>query len=471
MENHNFDNSLEEFLQRETSQHRMYPSDHIWRNIHKELHGKKQWPALTITAVLMTTALCISTILNDYPSELQYKKLHTNSGRNLNLFQNTYPFFSGLNNNKKSDINHKLNYQKTTSNTVETRVYNNSKIDDIETNAKQNVVVSNVAIASNKTQNVYQENKFNNTSNKLNKIEKVSLNINNSSEIALISNKALTDIPAKKIYFPTIKNSKIHLTEPQLQIPSLQKNKSSKFELDIYVTPSISYRKLLDDKLRNNFEPAPIANGPIAPAYTQNINDVVKHKAAMGSEIGIGIMYHITNNLKFKTGLQYNIRKYYIDSYKSGSTVAGIAIIRNNRLDTINQITNLSANLGYAETQLDTKLYQVSVPIGIQWDFLHYKKFGLTFGGSIEPTITLNKNVYLISTDYKYYTDGTPFLRKWNINSSAQLNLTYKAGNYQLYAGPQIRYQHLPTYNDQYPIKEFRMDYGFRIGFTKRLLK
>ena len=126
--------SNEEFLQRETSQHRMYPSDHIWRNIHKELHGKKQWPALTITAVLMTTALCISTILNDYPSELQYKKLHTNSGRNLNLFQNTYPFFSGLNNNKKSDINHKLNYQKTTSNTVETRVYNNSKIDALFAN-------------------------------------------------------------------------------------------------------------------------------------------------------------------------------------------------------------------------------------------------------------------------------------------------------------------------------------------------
>lgn len=469
MENHNFDNSLEEFLQRETSQHRMYPSDHIWRNIHKELHGKKQWPALTITAILMIAALCISTILNDYPSELQYKQLRSNNGLNLNLFQNSYPFFPGLNKIKKSDINADLHNQNIASKTIETKAYKESKTTDI--NTYQNITVSNAAIASNKTQNVYQENKFDNTSNTLTNIEKVSLNINNPSEVALISNNALTDITAKKINFPTIKNSKFHLTEPHLQIPALVKNKSSKLELDIYVTPSISYRKLLDDKLRNNFEPVPLANGPIAPAYTQNVNDVVKHKAAMGSEIGIGIMYHITNNLKFKTGLQYNIRKYYIDSYKSGSTVAGIAIIRNNRLDTINQITNLSANLGYAETQLDTKLYQVSVPIGIQWDFLHYKKFGLTFGGSIEPTITLNKNVYLISTDYKYYTDGTPFLRKWNINSSAQLNLTYKAGSYQLYAGPQIRYQHLPTYNDQYPIKEFRMDYGFRIGFTKRLFK
>jgi len=471
MENNNFDNSLEEFLQKETSQHRMYPSDHIWRNIHKELHGKKKWPALTITAVLMIAALCISTILNDYPSELQYKQLLTNNSRNLNLIQSTNPFFPGLNKSKQSDTNLELSNQNIASNTINTTVYDDSKIDDAEINAKGNTTLSNATFTSDQIINTYHENNFDNNSNTPAEIEKISLNINQLNEGTLISDNNLNRITTKKINYPIIKNSDIHLTEGQLQIPALVKNKSSKLELDIYVTPSISYRKLLDDKLRNNFEPTPIANGPIAAAYSQNVNDVVKHKAAMGTEIGIGIMYHITKNLKFKTGLQYNIRKYYIDSYKSGSTVAGIAIIRNNRLDTINQITNLSTNLGYAETQLDTKLYQVSVPIGIQWDFLHYKKFGLSIGGSIEPTITLNKNVYLISTDYKYYTDGTPFLRKWNVNSSAELNLTYKAGKYQWYAGPQVRYQHLPTYNDQYPIKEFRMDYGFRIGFTKQLLK
>ena len=471
MENNNFDNSFEEFLQKETSQHRMYPSDHIWRNINNELHGKKKWPELTITAILMIAALCISTILNDYPYELHTKKIAIFNNHNLS---STKDFDQLITKSKKQNqliANQQTSNQNLTSNTVDARGYTESDISVFETNKKQNILSTITSTLSNEITNSYQETNFDNTSNTLAEIEKITLNINPLDKEAVISNNNLTRITTPKINYPTIKNLEIHLTEDQLQIPSIVKNKSSKLELDIYVTPSISYRKLLDEKLRNNFEPTPIGNGPIAAAYTQNVNDVVKHKAALGSEIGIGIMYQLTNNLKFKTGLQYNIRKYYIDSYKSGSTVAGIAIIRNNRLDTINQITNLSANLGYAETQLNTKLYQISVPIGIHWDFLHYKKIGLSFGGSIEPTITLNKNVYLISTDYKYYTDGTSFLRKWNVNSSAELNITYKVGNYQWYAGPQIRYQHLPTYNDQYPIKEYRMDYGFRIGFTKKLFK
>ena len=89
----------------------------------------------------------------------------------------------------------------------------------------------------------------------------------------------------------------------------------------------------------------------------------------------------------------------------------------------------------------------------------------------MQPTLTMNKNVYLISTDYKYYTDGTPFFRKWNINTSAEVNVTYKVGNSTFSLGPQLRYQHLPTYSDKYPIKEYRMDYGIRLGYTKPLFK
>jgi hypothetical protein len=250
-----------------------------------------------------------------------------------------------------------------------------------------------------------------------------------------------------------------------------QPKKASKFELGFYFTPSISYRNLVDDKTRNAFEPISAANGPISPIYTVDVNDVVRHKPALGTEIGIGLLYKISNKIKFKTGFQFNVRKYFIDSYKSGLNVASIAIIRNNRLDTISQYTNLSANGGYAETQLDSKLYQVSIPIGIQWQLLQLKRFGLNVAGTIQPTLTLNKNVYLISTDYKYYTDGTSFFRTWNLNTSVELNLTYKTGNFNWYLGPQLRYQHLPTYTEKYPVKEHRLDYGLKVGFTKQLFK
>ena len=79
--------------------------------------------------------------------------------------------------------------------------------------------------------------------------------------------------------------------------------------------------------------------------------------------------------------------------------------------------------------------------------------------------------MYAISTDYKYYANGAPFLRKWNWNSSFDLSFTFQTKDTKWYIGPQIRYQHLPTYNDVYPIKEYRMDYGLKIGFIKPLTK
>jgi hypothetical protein len=191
----------------------------------------------------------------------------------------------------------------------------------------------------------------------------------------------------------------------------------------------------------------------------------------MGTELGFGILYKINNHIKLKAGVQFNVRKYYIDSYRSGLNIASIAIIRNNVLDTINQFSTLSANNGYAEAQLNNKLFQVSIPIGLEYQVLQGKRLGLSVAASLQPTLTLNKNVYLISTDYKYYTDGTSFFRRWNINSSFELNLTYQVGNFNWYLGPQMRFQHLPTYNEKYPIKEYRMDYGLRFGFTKQLFK
>lgn len=90
---------------------------------------------------------------------------------------------------------------------------------------------------------------------------------------------------------------------------------------------------------------------------------------------------------------------------------------------------------------------------------------------SVQPTFTLNKKVYLLSTDLKHYADGGSFLRKWNVNTGVGINLTYKTRGATIQLGPQIRYQHLPTYSNLYPIKEYLLDYGLRLGITKQLSK
>ena len=70
---------------------------------------------------------------------------------------------------------------------------------------------------------------------------------------------------------------------------------------------------------------------------------------------------------------------------------------------------------------------------------------------------------------YKYYANGESLFRKWNVNSALSADFSYKLKNTTLYVGPQIRYQHLPTYVDKYPIKEYRVDYGIRVGVIKSL--
>jgi hypothetical protein len=206
---------------------------------------------------------------------------------------------------------------------------------------------------------------------------------------------------------------------------------------------------------------------PLAPNNsTNNINSSVHHTPALGMEVGLGFLYNITPMFKVKTGLQFNIRQYYIDASQSLG-IATISFVQNNHLDSVNIFSTLSNSTnGFNNTKIDTRLYQISIPLGLQWDFIQGKNLGVSIGASIQPTFTLNKNVYMISTDYKYYANGAPFFRKWNLNTSVDLNVSYKTGDLKWYIGPQIRYQHLPTYNDIYPIKEYRWDYGLKIGLS-----
>jgi hypothetical protein len=74
MKNELYQDELEQFLQDEVKQHRMYPSDHIWKNIRTEMHGYRAWPALTFISLFIITALTISTLLSNHPQPLAAAK-------------------------------------------------------------------------------------------------------------------------------------------------------------------------------------------------------------------------------------------------------------------------------------------------------------------------------------------------------------------------------------------------------------
>ena len=190
----------------------------------------------------------------------------------------------------------------------------------------------------------------------------------------------------------------------------------------------------------------------------------------MGFELGFALLYNISNKLKFKTGVQLNVRQYYIETFQSlTNDLTSLSLINYRGIETVSFYSPYNNNTGYRKTQLDNKVYQLSIPIGIQWDAIQGKYFGINAEASVQPTFTLNTNTYLLSTDYKHYTDGSEYMRKWNVNTSMGINFTYRSGASSWQIGPQIRYQHLPTYTNLYPIKEHLVDYGIRLGYTHQI--
>src|SRR5256885_803640 len=64
MNEENHTDNFEKYLKEQAGDHRMYPSDHVWKNIRKKIHTPKRWPALSVLAVLTISALVIGTVLN-----------------------------------------------------------------------------------------------------------------------------------------------------------------------------------------------------------------------------------------------------------------------------------------------------------------------------------------------------------------------------------------------------------------------
>ncbi len=451
-------NNIEQLLASEAEKYRMYPSDKVWNNIRKETQEKKRWPALMFGFVFITVALTITTLVF-YPPHKDFvdnNKANTNKTKEAVVSKQTidnnknYVELNNINNTKSANASIVNNYSGFVHNVVNSN-------EPVQITASKEFEKNDVTSINEKSTlaDIVTENKNsliinNNTSSKnINDVESTTTTATN----ILQSNAPLA---AKSSDATTYLN--------EFKKTALKSKVKSKWQLQAYVTPSVSYRVLEDDKSRASYT----SNQTDLDALKSNVNDVVHHKAAFGSEFGIAAMYPLTKNLFVTTGLQFNTRQYIVDaSVQSGQ--ANISYVENSKLNTVSYKANYSTTPSFNNVKLDNKIYQLSIPIGLQWNFIDDARWGLALGATIQPTMTLNKSIYVVSTDYKYYTDGTPFFRKWNINTSTELLLTLKSGKNKWLIGPQIRYQKLPTYNDLYPIKEYRVDYGIKVGFMKSL--
>lgn len=480
MEDREYMDDLEHLLSDAAEKHQMFPSDHIWSNIRKEVQSEKSWPALSIIAFLIIVALTVATFLNyppdniiakiKYQDSLQKEQVQELLAAQKKNRENPDPIISPTRitdktlatfKNQEADLNYSYNLYQASTVSVKEEIKNVEPIE--KTLDKKPIAGNNNAPA--KGYDYTAENK------QLADIVVEQL-VSNAQVVATDnedkkepaeqgSDKALS----RKLIAVNLNDEEEDPAIRRSRLKWERQNAPSRWSYEFYTTPSISYRSLEDDRTRDKYN----NTTPTAPGTTQGALDSskIRHKPALGTEVGVGLLYGLSSRLRLKMGLQFNIRQYYIDAYQSYG-VATIAIVQNNRVDSINVASRYSNIASYSAAKLDNRMYQISIPIGLQYDAIQSAKWGVSIGASIQPTFTLNKNVYMISTDYKYYANGESFFRKFNINTAVDLNVNYKIGdNTKLYLGPQIRYQHLPTYNDAYPIKEYRWDYGVKIGIMK----
>jgi len=245
--------------------------------------------------------------------------------------------------------------------------------------------------------------------------------------------------------------------------PKLKRHKS---EFQLYFTPTISYRRLTENKSYLQAVPQNLATYSQAALY--NVNSMVTHRPDMGLEFGFAFKFPVSTRLKLRTGMQFNITRYSIRAFTYVPERTTIALNNRNRgIDSVNTISSYRNFNGNYPDWLQNFYFQVSAPIGLEVSLTPAaKKTRFGIATSFQPTYVLGDRAYLLSTDYKNYSQVPWLIRRWNVNTSLETFVTYSTGKLRWQVGPQIRYQLLSSFVEQYPVKENLFDFGMKVGVS-----
>lgn len=484
MRNPLYNDDFENYLQQQVKDHRMYPSDHIWRNIQDSIHGERKWPALTFISIFVISSLVVSTLLMKPNKQVELAQAANKTAAPLTIEEKKK--VEALNAAASEEVlEQHLTANHITQQTI-AEVSNHTNHFSVIPTSSVVRVADDAGVAEEKIAvEAVHESKTVAASakhEKVNETEKAEL----TDQIVLA---AFPPLNANSFYFPPAKESKGYNNDyplfQTLQIGSLndydtwkspitassilKRRSFPKLDFQFYVAPSVSYRRLIDERTGNPVQSF-VSAIPVSAKYYLDVNQVVHHRPALGSEVGFALGYHLSKTLTLKAGLQFNIRRYNIEAYSYNMEASSVALSDNNSVDTLNTYS-IYRNYALSSTPivLHNTYYEMSVPVGIDWQIFSSKRLSWNIAGSIQPTYTFDKEPFVITSDYKNYADGSLLMRNWNVNTSLETYLGYKVGAIRWQIGPQFRYQQLPTYSNKYPIREYLLDYGLKIGFTKSL--
>lgn len=431
----NFTNDdFEKFIKQQADQLRMRPSDKVWNNISGDIHSKRRWIGLGLLLFLVTTTSV-----------------------------STYFLLSNNNRTPVSSVNQQTNNRTVNNNTVKSSV-----------TTEQNTIAITNKFSSNNKQTPFSASRNHLTKNAQSSLLSALKTISGTSTAINAEEYSTNSFQGTfaDSYPYGEKEAAILPAKPVEQDPqsiesviNKYKGKKKRISWQFYFTPTVSYRKLTENKsYLRKVQQQPNSTTPnYAELY--NINDVVTHKPDIGLELGAAAKYEVSRRVTIRAGLQFNLSHYDIKAFDNYyPKLATIALNAGSRVDSVNTVTNYSNFSGATSSWLQNYYFQISAPVGVDVVLAGNKNVQFGISSTIQPTYVLGERAYLISSDYQSYTKVPWLMRKWNVNTSLETFVSYSTGQLKWQIGPQVRYQLLSSFVNEYPVKENLFDFGLKVG-------
>ena len=482
--NQNFENrDFEHFLKQNADQYKMFPSEKVWKGINNTLHTRRRWYGIGLALLLLTTAAVTGIMLS--PSNKQPQTLSEKS--NVVSTKSDKPLST------KSEViiipkiaKNKINISAISPDNTQKILFSTPTPAE-ESTVKNNLARSSTILAENEKPEASEEaeiallTKPIATARQPIKSE-ATYNIKKKEAIPIVS----IDKPAinNSTFETTVTDSHIEETESTPAENSLNQSKdiypmtiesvvnayknnklSKKVVWQLHITPSITYRKLGENRPFLDATRSSLVNTPV---YTiADINSVVTHKPDIGIQLGVSAGIPVSKIMTLTAGLQFNVSKYNIQASNYSNEIATIALSNSSGgTNTVSTVTNLRNVGGYRASWLHNKYISASLPVGAEFKLSGSRKTIIGVGATIQPTYILGNRAYLLSTDLKNYARFPSLTRKWNVNTGFELFAGYSTGKIDWRIGPHARYQLLSSFNGAYPIREHLFDFGVKLGIT-----
>jgi hypothetical protein len=473
MESNYNNRDFEQFVKQNADQYRMFPSEKVWQGIDNALHARRKWYGFGLALLLFLTGAGVTWVMISTPGNKDQKTTA-----------------QILSHDRKTTEAKIATQQKTASplkNVNAPLVFSDDAVQTPKTNTSfDDILINNEPVDQNNNDEVQlllsgrggeetvtllaalQVQKASNTplsilvirpdmtpfASPVNSIAQADILTNKESDkkAEVLSEKNQTPRDSYSLTIESVINS--------YKRPAVKK----KISFQVYFTPTVSYRKLSENK---EFLRSAAATGAV-PNYAayNDVKNYVTHKPDIGLEMGIAARYPLTKKLVVKAGLQFNVSRYDIRAFSSPSDTATIRLNATGSDSSFSRETTYQTRSnGNRANWLQNLYYSVSIPVGAEFRIADKKKTYFGIGATIQPTYVISDRAYLISTNYKNYMEVPGrILRRFNLNTGFEFFVGYSSDKLHWQIGPQVRYQTRSTFKDKYPVKENLFDFGLKVG-------